>query len=303
MISYRANLFESLQKQMPVNLGDIVETTATGGYRIVGIVATREGQDISDKNKGEKGYVYIYGFNTKLKEGNGLFLVPISSLKKIPGEQLPTRPKYSPGQTIGNNIKIIAVNYAKDDYSYLCDSSEDGRRWGRCWYDEKEIDQMQLSKKANLFESIKKQIPNVIFGETWIEIIDPKPFNSANMHNSFNNGDVYLVSYHDRENIERGLLYLMGITSRTFSWGEHELTKEQFNKIPKSAYKVIPSPLEYKYKIGQEFNDYELTFKIIALVTGYNGIEHQDYLCEQVGSRETRIYKQEVIDGLMGENQ
>jgi hypothetical protein len=204
MISYRANLFESLNKLNVPQLGDIVETITPNGIKIAGIVATEDGADIDKSYEGKKGYIYVYQFHFYDKSGSGLFRVPINSLKKIPGKQLPTRPKYSPGQEIGR-AKILAVNYSTTDYHYLCDD----RGNNRIWVYESDFDKIKLNKKANLFDSLNKQInpfkPGDVFVLKSSNFLNGKEYPSNSMwiysHNNKSTGLAVMQMKHSEEDV------------------------------------------------------------------------------------------------------
>jgi hypothetical protein len=137
-----------------------------------------------------------------------------------------------------------------------------------------------ISYRANLFESLNKQIPKVIFGQTWIKIINPELFNkysnALSSLQTYKAGEVYLISSTARLK-KSGKIILMGIVSTM--WASHILKEEDFNKIPKQDYLIVPSPLDYKYKIGQKvrFGAVRIEYKIIYFATGNKRPGSKDY--------------------------
>jgi hypothetical protein len=159
-----------------------------------------------------------------------------------------------------------------------------------------------ISHRANLFESINKQMPKVVFGQTWIEIIDPKPFNEISDSDNYKSKQVYLLGYAGIEYIDAHRIQLMGITDETQLWAEHEMEEDNFNKIPKTAYRIISSPLQYKYKIGQlVYSDRQGNiWEIVGFVTGEHSPESKEYLCKDVvrDGLDTVVREQVIYDQL-----
>jgi hypothetical protein len=146
----------------------------------------------------------------------------------------------------------------------------------------------------------------MIFGQTWIEIIDYNPFIKMPGVSRVANGDIFLVSYRRRRHIIEKRLVLMGLKEENFIWDEHELSVEEFNSLPKTSYRIVPSPLNYKFKIGQEVRYEALMYgtdiipygKVISYATGIGRVEAKCYLVEK-SPQDEPILEDELI--AMGE--
>jgi hypothetical protein len=135
-----------------------------------------------------------------------------------------------------------------------------------------------ISYRANLFESLNKQNP-VIFGQTWIKIIDSKPFLEIPNVKDISDGDIFLVSYKSKVDMRDGIISLMGLKVENLIWDNHSLRIDRFKSISRSAYRIVPCPLNYKYKIGQTVYTGRPD-KVISLATGIGEPETKCYLLE-----------------------
>jgi hypothetical protein len=144
-----------------------------------------------------------------------------------------------------------------------------------------------ISYRANLFESLNKQIPRVVFGQTWIEVIDPKSFEPFISERYANKGVPFLVGAPYIGDFQRKRITLMAASGSAADWSNRSLSFEDFQKIPKQAYKIVPSPIPYKFKIGDE---------VMSNVVGNKG-KVVAYYCNGQKSENKQAYWIQLNDG------
>jgi hypothetical protein len=128
MISYRANLFDSIKKQIPLEPGDLVIIPGSDREFQHYIIVAPQGESVG-KRQCKKDEIYAYYFNLGSKASAWLEPLEVRKIKKVNPINI-GRPKYRVRQKIGKEI-IQALTFDKGWKYLFCTNNNESCEWIR----------------------------------------------------------------------------------------------------------------------------------------------------------------------------